>query len=83
LLPFNANDTYDIQSEYHKSQVDLYIPDIDPDDDTLPYDRCNYYVYDNITDVSPNSSRHTEKCTKWVYSQDVYGSTFATEVRVF
>ncbi|XP_062576017.1 organic cation transporter protein-like [Saccostrea cucullata] len=81
-LPLIQNDTYAIQSEIHRSLIDLYIPNTDPDDDTLVYDRCSYYVYDNTSFISPNASRHKEKCSQWVYSEDVFKSTFAKEINL-
>ncbi|XP_061177668.1 organic cation transporter protein-like [Saccostrea echinata] len=81
-LPFIENDTYAIQSETHRSLIDLYIPNTDPDDDTLLYDRCSYYVYDNTSFISPNGSRHKESCSEWVYSEDVFKSTFAKEINL-
>ncbi|XP_062580306.1 organic cation transporter protein-like [Saccostrea cucullata] len=81
-LPLIQNDTYAIQSETHRSLIDLYIPNTDPDDDKLEYDRCSYYVYENTSFISPNASRHKEKCSQWVYSEDVFKSTFAKEINL-
>ncbi|XP_048771044.2 organic cation transporter protein-like isoform X2 [Ostrea edulis] len=79
-IPSYENDTYAIQSKFHQSQVDLYIPDKDPDDDTLLYDRCSYYDYENNTRTNRNASRHKTKCSKWVYSDEIYESTFAKQI---
>lgn len=78
-IPQLENDTFAIQGDYHKKLIDQYIPNADPDDSTLKYDRCQYYVYDSAA-VQGNASRHIEKCSKWVYSEDIYKSTFAKQI---
>ena len=59
----------------------MYIPSTDPDDNTLPYDRCNYFRYTNESTMNTTASRQKLKCSEWVYSDDIYGNTFAKEVK--
>lgn len=82
-MPALENDTYEIQNEAHRTLVEIYIPNTDPDDETLLYDRCNYFVKtnDTVTNSTKDSKRKT-KCSKWVYSDDIYGKTFATKVEL-
>uniref|UniRef100_A0A8W8JJK5 Organic cation transporter protein n=1 Tax=Magallana gigas TaxID=29159 RepID=A0A8W8JJK5_MAGGI len=82
-LPELENDTYEIQNEAHRSLVKIYIPNTDPDDETLLYDRCNYFVYtnDTVTNFTKDSKQKT-KCSEWVYSDDIHGKTFATKMNI-
>ncbi|XP_034334409.2 organic cation transporter protein [Magallana gigas] len=82
-LPALENDTYEIQNEAHRSLVEIYIPNTDPDDETLLYDRCNYFVYtnDTVTNFTKDSKQKT-KCSEWVYSDDIHGKTFATKMNI-
>jgi hypothetical protein len=43
------NDTYEIWNEYHRTLVDMYIPN--KNDDTLKgkYDKCNLKIFNNET----------------------------------
>lgn len=82
-LPALENDTYEIQNEAHRSLVEIYIPNTDPDDETLLYDRCNYFVYTNDTVINfTKDSKQKTKCSEWVYSDDIHGKTFATKVEL-
>ena len=76
-----VNDTFDIQNDAHRKLVEMYIPSTDPDDNTLPYDRCNYFRYTNESTMNTTASRQKLKCSEWVYSDDIYGNTFAKEVK--
>ena len=78
-IPYLENDTFSIQRIGHQDLVDQYIPNTDPDDSTLKYDRCQYYAYDTPV-ANGNASRRLVKCSKWVYSEEIYKSTFAKEV---
>lgn len=75
-IPFYHNDTYEIQSTYHKHLVNLTIPK--SDDETLEYSQCHIYVSSGAGNLNPaNFTR--EKCTEWVYETSEFKSTFTSE----
>ena len=72
-IPGYPNDTFALQSDYHKALVNQYIPP-NNDDDTLDYDKCHLY------DVIGNDNT-SYSCNEWVYDDSVFESTFTKEVR--
>ena len=66
-LPNYPNDTYEIQSEYHQHLINLTIPENEEKD--VDYDQCHVNINGTKT-----------KCSKWVYSTEIYKSTFTSEV---
>jgi len=75
LIPGYPNDTYEIQSDYHRQLINLTIPP--SSDENLDYDQCKIYdrsgykTGNNVTKIS---------CHSWVYATDILESTFAKEV---
>ncbi|RMZ97215.1 organic cation transporter -like [Brachionus plicatilis] len=73
-IPNYENDTYEIQSEYHKQLIDKYIPKSKSGSFKNEYDYCNLKAFNQ------NSSNSTLiKCDKWVYSKKYFESTLTSD----
>lgn len=70
------NDTYEIQNEYHKSLIDVYIPFKNSHNNT--YDSCNIKNYDQ----NKINNFSLVKCDKWVYSKKYFDETIVTQVEI-
>ncbi|XP_021362890.1 organic cation transporter protein-like [Mizuhopecten yessoensis] len=84
-IPGLENDTYDIHSAYQQNLVNNYIPP-STDDDTLDYDQCHLYSFDNNNVKFDNPSRPINaslvKCHEWVYSDSVFKETFTSKFNI-
>jgi hypothetical protein len=75
----SENDTFAIQSPQHELLINRSVP---PSEFPLlsTYSKCNLYSYHSNNDSNPEDSRFIRKCSKWVYEQTDFHSTFVTEV---
>lgn len=76
-LPGLRNDTYKSQGKWHDQRVKDSIP---WDDDEEDYSFCKLYSSD------PNTGQRTNKtfeCSKWVYSHEIFDTTFIGDVSLF
>ncbi|XP_076077828.1 organic cation transporter protein-like [Mytilus galloprovincialis] len=84
VIPGYENDTYTIQNDYHQSLVNHYIPK--PTEEKKKYDECSYWAFNSSTVLFDNESRpinaSTVKCTKWVYDDAIFASTFSSEMNL-
>ncbi|KAJ8315874.1 hypothetical protein KUTeg_008024 [Tegillarca granosa] len=65
-IPGLDNDTYAVQSDYHKYLINLTIPP--SDDETKTYEQCHMYNI-NISDSSTFQNRDKIQCRSWVYDR--------------
>ena len=82
-IPGLANDTYEVQGDYHQALINASIPQGSED---LVYDQCHIYVTDSLTryDTENKPANTTkEKCSSWVYDTNVYKNTFTKNVSKF
>ena len=77
-IPGYPNDTYDIQSEYHRQLINLTIPMEENDDGDIVYRQCDYNVYNDSGGIPGH--HYQEQCDSWVYDKSTYDSTFASQV---
>ncbi|XP_069134928.1 organic cation transporter protein-like [Argopecten irradians] len=73
-IPGYANDTFAIQSPFHRALINRLIPP--SKDETLDYAKCE--LYDRTLDGDDNST-HLKACSKWVYDQSIFINTFVSE----
>ena len=73
----SENDTYAIQGPAHQRLVNLSVP---PADTPLTYSQCDLYSYHSDNESDPVHSSFVRKCSRWVYDQTDFLSTFVTEV---
>ncbi len=74
-----ANDTFQIQDDYHKFLVDSNIPKVSDGS----YDKCYIKAYKNETvnnATNTNLPYTKQKCNSWVYSDLIYKKTIVTDV---
>ncbi|BFZ09185.1 hypothetical protein BsWGS_12224 [Bradybaena similaris] len=71
-LPGLDNDTYKSQGEWHDDMVKSQVP---WDADTDAYSECQLFQFHN-------SSNETVSCSRWVYNQDPFETTFVTETNL-
>lgn len=71
------NDTWEVQSDYHRQLIDQFIP---PSDD-YAYDQCNLYRHDDITSGSTATNISKYACSEWVYSKEIFKESFTSYVR--
>lgn len=70
------NDTYAVQGPAHLSLINLSIPTAP---DPLTYSQCDLYSYHSDNESDPADSSFVRKCSRWVYDQSDFLSTFVTE----
>ncbi|KAH9525170.1 hypothetical protein Btru_000526 [Bulinus truncatus] len=73
-IPELDNDTYKSQGQWHDDLINRSIP---WQSEKKMYSQCELFVKDVTQSDWTNKTR---KCHKWVYSQDIFQSTFVTEV---
>lgn len=73
-IPSFPNDTYEIQSEYHQTLVDKYIPRSSANSYKDIYDKCR------IKNYIDEKKFNLTKCKNWVYSKKYFDKTLVTEV---
>lgn len=72
-LPELANDTYEIQGDWHQALVNKYVPLDKLDAFKSKYDKCNLYAYSDTGNVTK------QKCDAYVYSKQYFESTLITD----
>ena len=77
-IPGYPNDTYAIQSVFHKHLVNITIPVKKAAYGGFMYDKCSYIITN--TSNATNVSMGTAACNEWVYDTSVHDSTFASKV---
>ncbi|XP_069101118.1 organic cation transporter protein-like [Argopecten irradians] len=83
MIASYANDTYDIQSDFHRALVNVTIPP--PGADSVhKYDMCNTYTYPGDVNYSDpmsldKDSAYQVKCNKWVFDKSEFDETFSTQ----
>lgn len=75
-LPELANDTYEIQGDWHQALVNKYVPLDKLDAFKSKYDKCNLYAYSDTGNVTK------QKCDAYVYSKQYFESTLITDVNI-
>ena len=70
-LPGYANDTYEVQGEFHQRLINNTIP-LDSEGE---YEKCHLYAY-----VGGNLTDKTEGCSSWVYDKSLFTETLGTKV---
>ncbi|KAH9525169.1 hypothetical protein Btru_000524 [Bulinus truncatus] len=75
-IPELDNDTYKSQGQWHDDLINRSIP---WQSEKKMYSQCKLFVKDVTQSDWTNKTR---KCHKWVYSQDIFQSTFVTEVNL-
>jgi OCT family organic cation transporter-like MFS transporter 4/5 len=75
-IPNLANDTYEVWSDYHKEQIERYVP---LSKDTAAsytdiYDKCHIKVYENSL-----ANFTLAKCDQYVYSKEYFKGTLMTD----
>ncbi|XP_055889284.1 organic cation transporter protein-like [Biomphalaria glabrata] len=73
-IPELDNDTYASQGPWHDDLINQSIPWLSQKN---MYSQCEVFVKD-VTQRDWNNT--TRKCDKWVYSKEIFTSTFVTEV---
>lgn len=71
-IPGYDNDTFESQGTSH----DLYIKSWIPVDEAGKFDKC--YIY--TSNHTAHNLTNKEKCTAWVYAEDVYKETFTKKL---
>jgi OCT family organic cation transporter-like MFS transporter 4/5 len=75
-IPHLANDTYEIWSDFHKEQIDMFVP-LNKDSAYRDiYDKCNLKVF-NADSGAGNFT--LVQCSEFVYSNEYFGRTLMTE----
>ncbi|KAH9525171.1 hypothetical protein Btru_000527 [Bulinus truncatus] len=75
-IPELDNDTYKSQGQWHDDLINRSIP---WQSEKKMYSQCELFV----KDVTQNEwTNKTRKCHKWVYSRDIFQSTFVTETNM-
>ncbi|XP_069140758.1 organic cation transporter protein-like [Argopecten irradians] len=79
-IPGYENDTYALQSEFHRTLVNASIPLADSDEDFL-YDKCHIYTCNNGESAAncPIQNRTRTKCSSWVYDTETFHETFTSK----
>nr|XP_022288014.1 organic cation transporter protein-like isoform X1 [Crassostrea virginica] len=72
----SENDTYAIQGPAHQRLVNLSVP---PAEAPLTYSQCDLYSYHSDNESDPVHSSFVRKCSRWVYDQTDFLTTFVTE----
>ncbi|KAK3772878.1 hypothetical protein RRG08_024063 [Elysia crispata] len=81
-VPSFPNDTFSIQNEAHARLINATIP-FDKEKDSIS--QCLQYKVslDNSTAQSTNVTKaETQSCSRWVYSSDVFSSSFISELNL-
>ncbi|XP_071115379.1 organic cation transporter protein-like [Haliotis cracherodii] len=74
-FPGFANDTYEIQNDFHKQLVNRSIPMTSGYYGEEKYSRCQLYLQTNASNVWLSTRNITEPCHAWVYDQSQFIST--------
>ncbi|KAH9525167.1 hypothetical protein Btru_000522 [Bulinus truncatus] len=75
-IPELDNDTYKSQGQWHDDLINRSIP---WQSEKKMYSQCELFVKD-VT--QSDWTNRTRKCHKWVYSRDIFQSTFVTEANM-
>lgn len=79
-IPGLDNDTFSVQNDYHQMLINNTIPP--STDEKLTYNQCHLYTTD--TDAYDDNNKPINasetKCSKWVYDDTNFKSTFTSEV---
>ncbi|XP_005104628.1 organic cation transporter protein-like [Aplysia californica] len=83
-VPGLENDTYEIQNEFHQRLINESIPFNEREG---KYAECDVYAAWNVSGVSSPPSatgndRLVTECTSWVYSQEIFTSTYVTQLNL-
>ncbi|CAG2222323.1 OCTN [Mytilus edulis] len=72
------------RNDFHQVLVHHYIPK--PTEEKKKYDECSYLAFNSSTVLFDNESRPLNftkvKCTKWVYDDAIFASTFSSEMNL-
>ncbi|XP_071115386.1 organic cation transporter protein-like [Haliotis cracherodii] len=74
-IPGFANDTYEIQNDFHKQLINRSIPMTSGYYGEEKYSRCQLYLQTNASNVWLSTRNITEPCHAWVYDQSQFIST--------
>ncbi|XP_046378548.2 organic cation transporter protein-like [Haliotis rufescens] len=76
-IPGFANDTYEIQNNFHEQLVNRSIPMTSGYYGDDKYSRCQLYLQTNTSDVWSSTRNVTGPCHAWVYDQSQFISTIS------
>ncbi|XP_046573280.1 organic cation transporter protein-like [Haliotis rubra] len=76
-IPGYDNDTYAVQSSYHRQLINLTIPVSDG-----KYSKCEIYTNRNSTILSRGDNLTKRECDSWVYDRSTFVSTIATDLNI-
>ncbi|XP_046556221.1 organic cation transporter protein-like [Haliotis rubra] len=76
-IPGLANDTYEIQNDFHEQLINRSIPMTSAYYGDEKYSRCQLYLQTNTSNIWPSTSNITEPCNAWVYDQSQFISTIS------
>ncbi|XP_046556207.1 organic cation transporter protein-like [Haliotis rubra] len=74
-IPGLANDTYEIQNDFHEQLINSSIPMTSGYYGDEKYSRCQLYLQTNTSNIP--TSNITEPCNAWVYDQSQFMSTIS------
>ena len=67
-IPGYANDTYEVQGDFHQRLINETYSESE-------YEKCHLYV-----NVGHNLTSKTESCTSWVYDKSLFTETLGAKV---
>ncbi|XP_071115263.1 organic cation transporter protein-like [Haliotis cracherodii] len=76
-IPGFANDTYEIQNDFHEELINRSIPMTSGYYGEEKYSRCQLYVQTNSSKIWSSTRSVSEPCHAWVYDQSQFISTIS------